>query len=118
MEVQCPGGLSSSYNGNGDFFLFQFYVTATDTVVFDGNFTTVIGGASRTVWTFFAPPECNFNRNFDISYTVADGRINGTITGEYNYFIDALANPFFACDNFASTGAVDVTFDLPLRNCN
>ncbi len=118
VEVECPGDLSSTYRGNGDFFRFQFFVAGSDTTVFDANFNTVIGGVAQTVGSLIAPPGCPFEREFDINYTIANDRISGTITGEYQYVIDVKADPFFACENFASTGVVDVTFDLPLRNCN
>jgi len=115
VEVECPGS-ATSYDGDGVFFLFQFIPLEDGIFTFSGNLTAEIDGKIRTAF-YNVPPTCTTGP-IDTEYTIADGRISGTIKGEYYYIAENLIEPFESCENFIGTGELVVNFDLPLTVCN
>lgn len=115
VEVECPGS-AASYDGGGVFFLFQFIPLDDEILTFSGNLTAEIDGKKRAAF-YSVPPTCTAEP-IETEYTIEDGRIIGTITGEYYYIAEELVEPFESCENFISTGELIVNFDLPLTVCN
>ena len=116
VEVECPGGLASSYDGDGEFFRFMFVVVEEDSIVIDANFGAEIDGERKTLFSTI-PPAC-INEFVDVSFEEADGRVQGVFRGEFFYFSDVFVEPFENCENFISAGILEARFDLPLEICN
>jgi len=116
VQVECPGGLATSFEGPGEFFRFFFFETNDITQVIDGNFNTVVNGAPKTVTTL-VPPNC-IQDFVQVDYTIEGDRMTGSFTGEYFYLNDEFVEPFDSCVNFISAGILTATFDCPLVNCN
>ena len=116
VDVECPGGLASSYDGDGEFFRFMFVVTEEDSIVIDANFGADIDGARRTLFATI-PPDC-INEFVGVSFEEVDGRVQGVFRGEFFYFSGLFVEPFESCENFTSAGILEARFDLPLEICN
>lgn len=116
VEVECPGGLASSFQAPGDFFHFMFINFNGGDQVIDARFNTVIDGNEIGV----------FNLNFidcitesiQVDYEIVNDRMVGTFTGEFFYFNDEFVEPFDSCVNFISAGILEASFNCPLVNCN
>ncbi|MEO1514571.1 MAG: hypothetical protein AAFV95_06150 [Bacteroidota bacterium] len=116
VDVECPGGLSASYQGPGNFFRFQFYEFNGNYTVFDAGFNTEIDGTTKTLMDLKIP-ECQPDP-IEIEFEIVNDRMRGTFTGEFYYFAPILVEPLRDCVNYISSGIVEVSFDLPLRDCN
>lgn len=116
VDVECPGGLASSYDGDGEFFRFMFVVVEEDSIVIDANFGAEIDGVRKTLFSTI-PPAC-INEFVDVSFEEVDGRVKGVFKGEFFYLADVFVEPFESCENFISAGILEARFDLPLEICN
>jgi hypothetical protein len=116
VSVECPGGLATSFDGGEDYFQFHFIQTPDNEIVFLSSFNSIVD--SNTVTLFATVPPTCVGAPFEIDYQLINDRISGTITGEFFYINPVYVPPFENCDNFVSVGLVDVSFDLPLKDCN
>lgn len=112
VTVECPGGMSTAYDGGETYFDIQFIVTPTASSVFLARLRTEINGVRRDLDNL-VPSACA-GAPIDIEYEIVNGRISGTLSGEFFYINPIYTDPFSDCANFVSVGIVDVSFDLPL----
>ncbi len=115
VDVTCANnGISTSFSGS-EYFQFTFYDNFGEPVIFNASFTGYFDNELKTV-SMNLNPACPAEQTI-INYEITGDRMSGTITGEYFYLADDLIEPFISCENFISTGIVDITFDLPLQDC-
>ena len=118
VTVVCESNssLTSAFDGGEDLFHFQF-VEAAGSKFFSNAFFNMIVDGRRVTALSVVPPNCITDVP-EITYVIDDDRITGTITGEFFYPNPIYVAPVTNCDNWISVGNVEVSFDLPLVNCN
>lgn len=119
VEVECPGGMATSYNGSDpddEFFQIQFFEGSDTTFVLFAFVRTEIDGVTRTVSSLMPPETCP-RVPVLIEYEVENDRITAELTGEFFYPNPVYTPPFENCDNYISTGIIEVSIDLPLVKC-
>lgn len=118
VAVDCDsnGSFSASFDG-GELFYVAFYSDEQVTNVQYADFEAVVDGDTLTLSSVILPDDCP-SVPLEVSYEEADGRLTGTVTGEFFYFTSDWVLPFENCVNYISAGILEASFDVAIVDCN
>jgi hypothetical protein len=118
VTIECQDGTAfrASFDG-GELFSVLFYGDEFGANVIQADFETVVDGDTITVTNSFPTPNCP-RPILSVDYEEEDGRLRGTVSGEFFRLADEIVAPFDSCVNFVSVGILDASFDVAIIPCD
>lgn len=118
VTVECQDGTSfrSSFDG-GELFALLFYGDEFGANVLQADFEMLVNGDTIVVSNSFPLGDCP-RPPLTVDYEEEDGRLRGTVSGEFFRLADEIVAPFDSCVNFVSVGILDASFDVAIIPCD
>lgn len=111
--VECPGGLSTTWNGVDDFFHMTVVEDSGEFYIINTFYTIEVDGLTTTVRNVI-PVDCGSANQGSISITVENDRLKGTFSDEFYRINPQWSGPQDDCEAWISVGTIDASFDVPV----